>query len=68
MQLRQTKTFGMFNYNDTGLRNIDAHFNNGCGDQQLRPACAETLHRAVTLSGFHFAVRQRDADAGQGMT
>ena len=68
MQLRQTKTFGMFNHNDTGLGNIDAHLNNGCGDQQLRPACAEILHRAVTLSGFHFAVRQRDADAGQGMT
>ena len=66
MQLRQPKTFGMFNDDNAGFRHIDANLDNGCRHQQLCAAIAEPVHRLIALGGFHLAMCQRHRDIGQG--
>src|SRR5882762_5696995 len=44
MKLRKTKSLGMFDDHDGGVRNVDTDFNHGCGDENLRFIFPKGLH------------------------
>jgi hypothetical protein len=67
VQLRKAKPFSMFDNDYTGFRHINADFDNGCRDKQLRCAIAECLHRAIAFTSFHFAMRKGNSDIGKGV-
>ena len=66
VQLRQPKTFRMFDHDDAGLGYIDANLDNRCRNEQLGAAIAKGGHCGVTVIGFHLAMRQCNLLVGQG--
>ena len=49
MQLRETEALGMFDDHDVGVRNVDADFDHGRGDENFELAGRESRHRLVFL-------------------
>ena len=60
MQLRQTKSFGVFDHHDCRFRHIDANFNDRRRDKDLRVAALERLHGGVLFGALHAAMNQPD--------
>ena len=60
MKLRQAEAFGMLDHHDRRFRHIDADFDHGGGDEDLRLARLELRHRRVALRAFHLAMHEAD--------
>ena len=63
MQLREAEAFGMFDDDDRGFRYVDADFDHGRRDKNLRLALGEGGHRLVAVSGLHLAMHEPDPRA-----
>ena len=51
----------MFHHHDGRFRHVDAHFDDGCGDQDRDLAALEFFHSRVAFGRFHLAVYYADA-------
>ncbi len=63
VELGQTKTLGMLDDDDAGLRHVHADLDHGGGDEELRLAGGEGGHGGVLLGALHAAMDQPDARA-----
>ena len=60
MQLGKAKALGMFDHHDGRVRHIDAHFDDGSGDEETGLAALEEPHRLVLLRRRHAAMHEPD--------
>ena len=60
MQLAQPKTLGIFDDHYTGIWDIHTHFNNCCGDENVRLALGEALHFPLLFLRTHAPVDDCD--------
>ena len=66
VQLGQPEALGIFDNHQAGVGHVDAHFDDGGGDQQLQLATLELLHHRGFLGRFHAPVDQPDAQPDSG--
>ncbi|TMA27619.1 MAG: hypothetical protein E6J87_21095 [Deltaproteobacteria bacterium] len=65
VQLREAEALRILDDHQRRVRDVDAHFDDGGGDQHLGLAGLETRHRGLAFGGFQAAVQQIDARSGQ---
>ena len=56
MQLCQSESIGIFDHDQSRIRDIDPDFNNGRRYKDLRLSLGECLHDRIFLLGRHFSV------------
>ena len=60
MQLRKPEAFGMLDHHDAGVGDVDAHFDDRGGDQDLDFVVGKIRHHLVFGSRRHRAMQQAD--------
>ena len=62
MELRKAEAIGVLNDKGVDIRNVDARFDDGGADQDLRLAVGKLLHHMAQALFVQLAVRDRNAD------
>ena len=62
MQLSQAEAFGLFDQNDTGIRDVDTDFDDGGGDENVVFSFFEIMHDFFFFFGFELAVDEPDGE------
>ncbi len=60
VKLSESKSFGVFDDHDGGVRNVNADFYDGGGDEYVKFLIFELVHDVVFFLGFHFPVKKTD--------
>ncbi|MNR13230.1 hypothetical protein D3C85_1296250 [compost metagenome] len=66
MELGETKSLGVLNDHDRGIRHIDTDFNYGCCHHDLCFVFHKTLHLKILIFHGHLAVNNTDLVLRQG--
>src|ERR1700685_1732452 len=61
VQLREAETVRMFNHHDSCVRDINANFNHGRGDEHLKVAAAESFHDVFFFFAWKPSMKKSDA-------
>src|SRR5262249_33927878 len=61
MELREPEALRLLDHYDRRLRHVYANFDHGRGDEDLRLAAREALHRLVAVARLHASVDEADA-------
>src|SRR5262249_43342028 len=65
MELRKTKTVGIFNDHNCRIGDVDAHFDNRGCHQDVQLLVAEIAHDLVFIGWLHSDVQEPQAQAGE---
>ena len=65
VQLGEAETFGVLDDHDGGVGNVDADFDDGGGDEDLRFVVPEGLHDSVLFFAGEAAVEQAELELGK---
>ena len=65
VQLGDAVAVGVLDEHDRGVGDVDADLDDGRGDEHVRLAAGEALHRRLLLGRAHLAVQQHDLEVGQ---
>ena len=65
VELGESEPVGILDDHDGGVGHVDAHFDDGCRDEHVRPAIFEIAHDLFFFGGFHFPVEEPDGEFGE---
>ena len=67
MELREAEALCVLDHHQGCIGNVDAHLDDGGGDENLGEARDEVLHDGILLGSGHRTVHEADGEVGQAL-